>query len=102
VLVRLESSLKRKAKSWLEAGVLGATWVREKDVGIVLKSFKDVVSGVRQMLEPARLAEYRKNVAAQNNRAIFEILEILATLLGQSPQSTMRGAEIVRASASID
>jgi hypothetical protein len=58
-------------------------WVKEKNVGIVLKSFKDVVAGVKQMLEPARLAEFRKNVAALNNRAIFEIPEILAALLGE-------------------
>ncbi|MGB6669613.1 MAG: hypothetical protein WBE73_14795, partial [Candidatus Acidiferrum sp.] len=56
-------------------------WVTEKRVGIVLHSFKDVVDGVRQMLEPARLAEFRKNVAALNNRAIFEIPEMLAKLL---------------------
>ena len=61
-----------------------AEWVKEKNVGIVLKSFKDVVSGVKQMLDPAKLAEFRKNVAAQDNRAIFEIPEILATLLGES------------------
>jgi len=60
-----------------------AKWVLEQRVGIVLKSFKEVVSGVRQMLEPARLAEFRKNVAAQDNRAIFEIPEILAKLLGE-------------------
>ena len=61
-----------------------AEWVQEKNVGIVLKSFKDVVNGVKQMLERDRLAEFRKNVAAQNNRAIFEIPEILATLLGEA------------------
>jgi glycosyl transferase family 28 len=61
-----------------------AEWVIEKRVGIVLKSFKDVVSGVSQMLEPAGLAEFRKNVAAQDNRAIFEIPEILAGLLGET------------------
>jgi UDP-N-acetylglucosamine:LPS N-acetylglucosamine transferase len=61
-----------------------AQWVQEKRVGIVLKSFRDVVSGVRQMLDPATLAEFRKNVAAQNNRAIFEIPEILAKLLGET------------------
>jgi len=59
-------------------------WVKEKRVGIVLKSFRDVVAGVRQMLEPASLAEFRKNVAAQENRAIFEIPEILAKLLGET------------------
>jgi 1,2-diacylglycerol 3-beta-galactosyltransferase len=63
-------------------------WVTEKHVGIVLHSFKEVAEGVRQMLEPTRLAEFRKNVAAQNNRAIFEIPEILARLLGESSAHT--------------
>jgi hypothetical protein len=61
-----------------------AEWVIAKRVGIVLKSFRHVVEGVRQMLEPAALAEFRRNVAAQENRAIFEIPEILAKLLGES------------------
>jgi 1,2-diacylglycerol 3-beta-galactosyltransferase len=60
-----------------------AEWVKEKRVGIVLKSFEDVVDGVKQMLETGNLEEFRKNVAAQNNRAIFEIPEILAKLLGE-------------------
>lgn len=58
-------------------------WVREKRVGIVLRNFRQIVSGVREMLEPATLAEFRKNVAAQNNQAIFEIPEILAKFLGE-------------------
>ena len=61
-----------------------AEWVKEKRVGIVVKSFREVVAGVRRMLEPADLAEFRKNVAAQENRAIFEIPEILAKLLGET------------------
>jgi Glycosyltransferase family 28 C-terminal domain len=60
-----------------------AEWVIEKRVGIVLNSFKQVVDGVNQMLEPAKLAEFRKNVAVHDNRAIFEIPEILAKLLGE-------------------
>jgi 1,2-diacylglycerol 3-beta-galactosyltransferase len=64
-----------------------AEWVLEKRVGIVLKGFKEVAEGVHQMLEPATLAEFRKNVAAQNNRAIFEIPEILAKLLGEPSSS---------------
>src|SRR6202163_2388354 len=58
-----------------------AEWVIEKRVGIVLKSFREVVKGVRQMLEPATLADFRRNIAALENRAIFEIPEILANLL---------------------
>jgi hypothetical protein len=62
-------------------------WVTEKRVGIVLHSFKGIVEGVRQILEPARLAEFRKNVGALNNRAIFEIPEMLAQLLGESAEA---------------
>ena len=58
-------------------------WVKEKNVGVVLKSFEDVVSGVKEMLEPEKLAEFKKNVAAQDNLAIFEIMEILQTLLSE-------------------
>jgi hypothetical protein len=77
-----------------------AQWVTEKRVGIVLQNFKDVTAGVEQLLETATLAEFRKNVAAQKNRAIFEIPEILAKLLGEpssaeglrSPQVAVSGA----------
>ena len=61
-----------------------AEWVAEKRVGIVLHSFQEVVSGVQRILEPANLAEFRKNVAALENRAIFEIPEILDKLLRES------------------
>jgi 1,2-diacylglycerol 3-beta-galactosyltransferase len=60
-----------------------AEWVREKRVGIVLDSFRDVATGVQQMLDPTTLTKFRKNVEAQDNRAIFEIPEILAKLLGK-------------------
>jgi len=65
-----------------------AEWVRENRVGIVLDSFRDVASGVRKMLDPATLAEFRKNVAAQDNHAIFEIPEILARLLGEAHEES--------------
>ncbi len=61
-----------------------AEWVKEKGVGIVLKDFGDVVDGVKGMLDPAALSEFRRNVIAQNNRAVFEIPEILAKLLGET------------------
>jgi len=57
-----------------------------------LKSFDEVVDGVLQMLEPARLADFRKNVAALDNRAIFEIPQKLAKLLGESKETAERSA----------
>ena len=64
-----------------------AEWVVEKRVGIVLKSFRDIVIGVRQMLEPATLAEFRRNSAGLENRAIFEIPEVVGRLLGEPAAS---------------
>ena len=64
-----------------------ARWVMEKHVGIVLRNFHKVVEGARRMLEPVRLAEVRKNVAAGENRAIFEYPEMLAGLLAKSNEA---------------
>src|SRR5258708_2951795 len=61
-----------------------AEWVAEKRVGIVLRNFREVVSGVQHMLDPATLADFRKNVDVLENRAIFEIPEILDKLLRES------------------
>lgn len=66
-----------------------AQWVMEKRVGIVLRSFREVVEGARRMLEPERLAEFRKNLAALENRAIFEISEILAGSLVTPNEASM-------------
>lgn len=57
-------------------------WVKEKKVGIVLRNFGEIVDGVKQLLEPGKLAEFRANVARLENRAIFEIPEIFGKLLG--------------------
>lgn len=78
-----------------------AQWVAERRVGIVLKSFKDVVAGVRQMLDPLKLAEFHKNVAAQNNRAIFEIPEILAQLLGETEKVVLQEAQQTRVAQTV-
>jgi 1,2-diacylglycerol 3-beta-galactosyltransferase len=56
-------------------------WIREKEVGVVLKSFREIDNGVRELLEPANFARLRTNVAAIKNRAVFEIPDILADVL---------------------
>jgi hypothetical protein len=56
-------------------------WVKEKRVGIVLHHFTEIAEGVKQLSEPATLEEFRRNVARLENRAVFEIPEILARLL---------------------
>ena len=67
-----------------------AEWVTEKQVGIVLRSFRDVVDGVKQISDPERLAQLRENVARLDNRAIFEIPEMLAALLQKDAAAASR------------
>jgi 1,2-diacylglycerol 3-beta-galactosyltransferase len=59
-------------------------WVLEKEVGIVLQNFRGIESAVEQMIHPARLARYRANAAALDNRAVFEIPAILEQILEKS------------------
>jgi hypothetical protein len=79
-----------------------AQWVKEKGVGIVLKNFGDVAQGVKRMLDPAALEEFRRNVAAQENRAVFEIPEILGKLLGEPHQERGTRPELIPVSKVTD
>ena len=56
-------------------------WIRENQLGVVLKSFRDIDAGLRELLEPRNFERFRRNAAAIENRAVFEIPEILASLL---------------------
>ncbi|MGH9358535.1 MAG: glycosyltransferase [Terriglobia bacterium] len=58
-----------------------AEWVREKQAGIVLHGFKEIVPAVREMIQPDNLARYRQHAAAIQNRAVFEIPDMLAQIL---------------------
>jgi UDP-N-acetylglucosamine:LPS N-acetylglucosamine transferase len=65
-----------------------ATFIREKQVGVVLASFARVAEAVAQLVEPQTLARYRSNAATLHNRAVFEIPDILGKILERSPGAT--------------
>jgi UDP-N-acetylglucosamine:LPS N-acetylglucosamine transferase len=54
-----------------------AEWVRQKRVGIVVNNFNGAGEAVNELLDPPRFSEFKANVAAIENRAVFEILDIL-------------------------
>jgi hypothetical protein len=54
-----------------------ADWVLEKRLGIVLKDFSEIATGVEQLTQPQTFAELRANARAYTNRAIFEVPAIL-------------------------
>jgi 1,2-diacylglycerol 3-beta-galactosyltransferase len=62
-------------------------WVREKQVGLVLKNFRKVDRAVAELLDPATFARFRSNAAALGNRAVFEIPDMLEKILESAAHS---------------
>jgi hypothetical protein len=63
-------------------------WVREQGAGVVLPTFRDIDAGLRELLDPVNFARYRANAAAIRNRAVFEIPEILDSVLQRKNLTT--------------
>ncbi len=56
-------------------------WLEEQRMGIVLSSFREIASGIEQLLTPIAFAEFRRNAGKYSNRALFEVPGVLATIL---------------------
>src|SRR6516225_3679082 len=52
-------------------------WAREQGVGIVLPNFRGIAAAVDQLLEPSVYPRYRAATERLQNRAVFEIPEML-------------------------
>lgn len=67
-----------------------AQWVRENGLGIVQDSFRSIRDGVADLT--ARLPEFRHNLRASDNRAVFEVPEILARILAEAQTPARRAS----------
>jgi hypothetical protein len=75
-----------------------AEWILDNQVGAVLGSFKEIERAVVQLIEPATLARYRANAAALENRAVFEIPQILEQIFERSRSVVARDDKTLLAS----
>lgn len=58
-------------------------WVREQRVGLVLRNFRQIGGAVDELLQPETYSRMRATAAAHRNRAVFEIPDILETILSR-------------------
>ena len=58
-----------------------ADWIVEKQVGLVLRSFRYIVQAVAELLQPENYRRFHAKAAAVENRAVFEISDILEKIL---------------------
>ncbi len=64
-----------------------AEWVEKTGVGLVVRDFKRVEKAVAEMLVPENLARFTSNATAVNNRAIFEVPEMLERIASTAARS---------------
>jgi hypothetical protein len=57
-----------------------ADWVRDNGFGLVLPNFRRLEFAVRDLLERDHLEQMKRRIATLNNRAVFEVPEILAAI----------------------
>jgi hypothetical protein len=69
-------------------------WIMSNRVGVVLHSFAEVATAIVPMLDPQRLAQFRARAGSLNNRAIFEIPEILDTIVETQLRPIHRDARL--------
>ena len=58
-------------------------WIAQNQLGIVLPSFRQIAGAVATMLDREQLTGLRASVKALDNRAVFEVPEILDALISQ-------------------
>jgi 1,2-diacylglycerol 3-beta-galactosyltransferase len=63
-----------------------ADWILENNAGIVVPSFRRIASAVDQLLTPRNFRRYRAGAASVENRAVFEIPDMLSSMLKEAPR----------------
>jgi 1,2-diacylglycerol 3-beta-galactosyltransferase len=61
-----------------------AEWIVSQRVGMVLPNFRGIAAAVAELLQPDNYSRFRAAAEAQHNRAVFEIPDILQTILERS------------------
>src|SRR5271156_3070869 len=65
-------------------------WVAKNRLGIVVPSFREIGGAVATMLDHDQFLSLRESVAAYDNRAVFEVLEILNSLISHHRAAAAR------------
>jgi 1,2-diacylglycerol 3-beta-galactosyltransferase len=70
-------------------------WIREKEIGIVVPSFRHIAGAVAKLLAPENFSRIQGNVMAFRNVAICEVPDILHQILSQTTcHPTQNGCEV--------
>jgi UDP-N-acetylglucosamine:LPS N-acetylglucosamine transferase len=58
-------------------------WILQNHLGVVLRFFAEIAKAIELMQDQQQMARFRERINALNNRAVFEIPEMLDALIKQ-------------------
>lgn len=59
-------------------------WIRERQLGLVVKSFRTAASAIAALLQPERYSGFQASAAALSNQAVLEIPGMLSRILEEA------------------
>lgn len=83
LLMKLPVIVERSARTMPQERY-NVEWVLRNGVGLAVPSFRLIDRAIEELLEPERYARLRANAAAIQNRAVFEVADILKEILEKS------------------
>lgn len=70
-----------------------AEWIREKELGLVVRGPEQIPAAIKSLLARGTLARFRTNAAAIHNRAVYEIPGFLRSVVEGTPGTTAQEPE---------
>jgi UDP-N-acetylglucosamine:LPS N-acetylglucosamine transferase len=65
-------------------------WILQNQLGIVIRSFSEISKAVEMMIDEKQYRLFRMRISMLNNRAVFEIPEILEQIMMLANESRIR------------
>ena len=65
-------------------------WILQNQLGIVIRSFSEISTAVEMMIDEKQYQLFQKRISMFNNRAVFEIPEILDRIMMMADESHIR------------
>jgi 1,2-diacylglycerol 3-beta-galactosyltransferase len=82
LVMELPVIVERNASTMLQERY-NTEWILQNHLGVVLRSFTEIAKAIELMLDQRQIARFRERINALNNRAVFEIPEVLDALIKQ-------------------
>jgi UDP-N-acetylglucosamine:LPS N-acetylglucosamine transferase len=80
LVMRLPLIVDRNASTMVQERY-NTEWIEDNGVGTVLRSFNDIAAGVKAMLDASQHAHFRFKIGSIENRAVFEIPDMIEALI---------------------